>query len=1024
MTDANDVIDESERAFAAITARLQDFVSPTLQNAPASLSQYQDDPYRMDTMEWYQDELREEPLMTGSPKRTPLLQRADTPVMSNSSSKNQRKTTEGSFTHEPADENAVFMEEEDVVMEPVQTPMQRTFKPTGGASRTPPGSSTKTTYPKSSALNQNTFRRYHDALLGYLEAKQRLSLEQEEHQLTGGNALVPALGGASSSSVALAEQHEEENFCKALSQIGYSLSVHDSVCMEDGHFWCLLAMLRKIGLSALMWHDDSTSLTQNDSTQAFFLQQLAAKVESTPKEILEALKPSSQRQPPLALKRKFQLMSWIQCCLDQEESNFKSSLSRSVISAAPSRTHPDDPSIPSLVSETGASNVKLLMRACLNEIMEGKIVDACELAKAHGFTVKSCLWVGGEADGYKTIVDDRAQKVDKIAVGNPHRWLWKRRMSEAGRRLLQDKQQAFGSVSATTEEEAAIYSVLANDVTTALANPCLRNSWTKSLCVLLTGVWCRVEDEVLYRHNCNRRRSCRPAFPGCQYEKEENECLSETSQLAGMREAQIASTLQSNVFLQKKQHDEGSHRFPYRTAMMAFIIGRSAILDFCAEEVTKLVSDIKQSSINGQDDQDWKALRFVTHLLCFLESFQTSSTSIIIADITNQKNLVLFEYVKYLESRPDLWHFLTLYVSLLPDSTILEYLPSVLCKVLDTSERKLMMEQIRNLMLRLELPLLRRVVRLALSTEGLGYVGNESLDAVKCNSLEWLLQYEEHFGDALICTNILLRDFLLNEDEDKMDVAMDLINHILPEDFVDRAVQTLPEDMEQDHVSRVNDAHSEYLAYKKYLNAYGSFQIWKEVLKGTPTLVDRSEFVDTSTLNAIEGGIADQAVRRTWLKEKKQCFEKCLTAAISARGALHKVLTHPGGWLCTDDDEGISSHPGDDEELTRRAEMNKIRSRHLVLAVNLYHLVCSETASWISQSLDDTGSVGLSRDDLLSYLNGDASNTEMFWYEQCDELLPLVASDTFGIFRAFSPLDLKDLLSKIGETAVAELMNG
>ena len=142
-------------------------------------------------------------------------------------------------------------------------------------------------------------------------------------------------------------------------------------------------------------------------------------------------------------------------------------------------------------------------------------------------------------------------------------------------------------------------------------------------------------------------------------------------------------------------------------------------------------------------------------------------------------------------------------------------------------------------------------------------------------------------------------------------------------------------------------------------------------------------------------------------------------------------MTHPGGWLSLEGDvDG-----GDNEEYARKDEIARIRSRHLVLAVNLYHQVCEDTASWISRSYDDAESIGMARDQVLSMLDSDvpaqdskkagakSSFSPKCWYQRALNLSTLVAMDSYGIYKAFSPGDLKDLLSKIAETAVAELLN-
>jgi hypothetical protein len=354
-----------------------------------------------------------------------------------------------------------------------------------------------------------------------------------------------------------------------------------------------------------------------------------------------------------------------------------------------------------------------------------------------------------------------------------------------------------------------------------------------------------------------------------------------------------------------------------------------------------------------------------------------------------------------------------------------------------------MMEQIRELLPSLELPLLRQVVRQSLADPAVGDDIKETLDVTKCDSLWWLLQHEEHLGDALICANILLRDFLLDEDGDKMDIAMKFVNEYLRQDLLDHAGETLPpglEDVESTsgtdmdvsgYLNKVNNARSEHLAYVSYLEAYTVFENWKKVLKETPTVVKDYQFVDTTNLNDTELEIANRTFLKNWIREKKEHFEAVIEAAEAARVALHKVLTHPGGWLSTEDEE--HGDIMDKEEKLRQEDITKVRSRHLVLAVSLYHQVCEETASWISRSLDDAAAVSLTRKQVLPMLdphNGDESGDSLmssfstaFWYHHALDLASLVASDSHGIYKAFSPADLEDLMAKFAETSVSTLMN-
>ncbi|KAL3921809.1 MAG: hypothetical protein SGILL_002553 [Bacillariaceae sp.] len=1057
-SDDDDSDDEAElQALAKVKADLSEY---TAQPAAAGYG-----PMAMDWME-------EEELKASSPKRTPLMQRSTTPIMSNSSH-NKNKSRKKSSTTASSSKND---DDSDIVMDyiqpaPVETPMilERNLAPksgrrdnSGGASarRISYGASSSSPHslvPLSPSLSQNSFRRYHDALWRYLQTKRRLDtqidLERADNALTDGTNTGES-GTALVLSASLPEQQSkaEIDFCKTLSQLGYSLATSndDTENIEEGHAWKLLAELRKLSIEALIWVDDSSSLTQHESTVSFFVRPLTTKVKATPKEILEELKTS--RSASLPLKRKLLLVQWIQSCLEQESKEHKAELPRSSSSSLAQGSHLDDPNPPALTSEMDEHILRMLMQTCLDEVLEGSVAKACELAKTHGHVLKAALWSGGEPYGYKTVLDDDIQTADKIPIGNPNRFLWKRQVWKTGRRMLQQQQQQLvgtdSSSSVLASTEAAIYSILANDVNNSLSNPLIRGSWSKSLCVLLTGMWERIQDEILHSHSSNRRRSPPPGYPGSQYEDEEKEQLVETSELAGIKEAQIASRLQSSPFLQQQQRQKEEHVGPkvsYKDAMLAFIVGRSAIAEFSSTATDRLLSGTSLAFFTSSDggrvnrEQDWKGLRFLTHLILFLDSFDVSTAHVRTNDLTQSKNQILFDYIRYMESRPDLWHMLALYVSMLPHSKILDYFPSVLAQVYNSSERKKMMDQIRELMPTLELPLLRKVVRIMLAMHDLGGERDEDMDGIKFNSLEWLLENEKHLGDALICSNIFMRELLLAEDEDKMDSAMRFLSDRSLQGLADEVADIVHAndsgDYDSLYVSKVSNARIEHFAYASYFEAYHAFERWKDVLKETPTALGKNKAIDKSALNATERGIADRTFQKNWIREKKALFETVIEGAERARSALDKVLTHPGGWLSLDGDDetvDLTVAASDNEEYTRKEEIARIRSRHLVLAVNLYHQVCEDTASWISRSYDEAESVGVARDQVLFMLDGDvqtesgaaeSSFSPKFWYQCALNLSTLVAMDSYGIYKAFSPDDLKDLLSKIAETAVAELLN-
>jgi len=1134
----NDNDDETARAVAAIEDQLNSFKSPLLGKTLASQKHTRgiggedndndvtmNDPYQLNAMQWYQQELEEDPPMpVKTPRRTPLLERAGTPVMSNSTASRSLKaisgissiyTSSGRNTYGLNDENNEGGSDDDghyTEPRPVETPLQRRFKTAAsssskltsrgirGISEGIGGGSgvtamvTITNNPSSASLKQYTFRRYHDALLRYLDSKRnidhRIDLEYKERGLEqqecNNDVMMDMDSAFTSVSLSQNECRTEADYCKDLFHIGNSLPKNDEASTEEGYFWNLLFCLRKLSLSALFWHDDSTSLTQHSSSLAFYLQQLTGNIHFTPKELVENMTPSVSSpaissQLPLILQRKNELLSWIQFCLGLESKSCNGKLLTSRKNShndagvtIRSSSHPDDPRVPSLISEMDGKLLKTMIQVCLALILEGRTSDALEVARSQGQSWRAAAWVGGEPFGYSSVIKDDTKSVDNIPVGNPNQFLWKRQVWKSGRRLLQKQQNqelyhrtpsssSYSSFSDIGNEEAAIYSILADDVTSTLDNPCIRFSWTKSLCVLLMGIRGRTRDEVLHRHNNNRRRNVgNKVFPGCQYEKEEDEQLMATANLSTMTEVQIASTLTNSHFLRQQEEQQREknisprRRFSYKSAIMSFVTGRSAILQFCSEETSKLVSDLNAiSSLGNSNDhvdddyvnQDWEGVRFMTHLMLFLDSLQDSSTPVVLDGVREQKNRILFEYIKYLESRPDLWQMLALYVSLLPEPKIQQYYPTVLVKVLDESERKNMLGQIRHTIPHLELPLLRKVVRLSLSaSSGSGVEENEeAMDEMKCNSLQWMLHQDGHMGDALICANILLRDFLLNEEEDKTYAAMNFMNECLPENFLELVSQSVDtvvgEEVDENsnilhnlgmdrtvYMTKTDNATREYMAFMSYLDAYSSFEIWKEILRETPTVLEDHQLPDATNLNETEQNVAKSNFLRRWIKEKKKHVEKTLNAAEAARLSLHNVLTHPGGWLSADENELTNIDLADKEEQKRQRDTEKIRSRHLVLVVNLYHQVCEETASWLSRSVNDTDNIHLSQDKILQLLQepnsgSSISPTPTFWYQHALDLATLVASDTNGIFKAFPPNDLKDLLTKLGETAISKMMN-
>ncbi len=960
MIDKNDDDDDDEdmaaKAYASIAAQLQQFTSPKLGTlSPDDYLMEEDyDNDHMDAVEWMKQDLQIQSPVAKTPRRTPLLERADTPVMSNSSSKREK-----------GPERAMI---------PLQA-FQAIPRPKVYSPRVAPAPVTKSSNPNQSPF---VYRRYHDTLWNFLKAKRSLSHSLELEQK--GQALeAMTLELTPPSSLASREERTEIDYLSQLQQLCWSNS--SSETFLEGDFWLLLVTLRQLGLQALVWENDAISA----ASQANFLHQLACRIEETPAQLLQRL---VSRQAPLVLQRRYSILQWIQACLDQVRLDPK----KSFIHRKHNVSHPDDSEAPMLVSEETHQH---MLQASLDFILAGRLEDAKALTRSNGQPWRAAVWSGGQPLGHVKEPNEQTKSMDVQPTGNPNRFLWKRQVWKNGRRL-----GATGN-----SIEAAISALLANDVQTCLANPHLR-SWSQAMGAMFMGIWGRLEDEVLHMHNQQRRKQTTSLpYLGAQNLVQESEQLMATSHLAGMTEFQALQVLSSSPFA------EIQGQGLYERAISAFCVGKAAISDYCHSEA--------QSFLMEEEDNDGKVahLRFLTHLTLYLDSLHVSTTPIILNGITKQKNQILFQYVRYLESRPELWHLITLYVSLLPDEKLLQWYPAMLAKVLEDTERQAMLESMQALFPHLLLPVLKQTVRLCLNSHA-------APDDIKCQSIRWLLYDENHTGEALVCSNILLRGFFLEEEDDKMDMATSLVEDYLPEDLLERADQTLPQETssssKKQH-AKVANARTEHLAFLSYLDAYRTFNKWKDIMSETPTtIVDSFRLeIDMNNLNLTEQGIATQRIVRDWTRQKKKHCQILLEAAEQARSVLLRVLTHPGGWLALDDDDIEIAY--DTEEQKRRKDMVDIQSRYLILAVNLYHQLCEETASWLSCSLDDVAHI-MTREEALQSLQ-DKSYQPYLWHQYALDLAIVIADDRYGIHKALGPNALKDMLAKLAETAVAKLMS-
>lgn len=1044
-------------AFAEMRTLMDGWTSSKVGTVPLS-SPYRADmmspqyEYERDPVEWLQRSVVDDPMMLEDvsyppedddrlplatpPKRAASLDRAATPVMSNSSSKKKQRQQQSATTPRisetpdseiPMNVQSPWVSQQQLHGQGVVSPpyQQHNFESlemgpmTMTTTMTP--SRTDAIVERSSLSSRGShheYRRYHAALLSYLKAKRRLveriDVEKRAKQLadqdvnmdTGTNTsqalTLHGFTAVADSTLVHEETRAEMDFMRALNGLCWDRANPQDRNMQDmsrkeGNFWLLLSLLRELGLTSLIWADDAASERQNCNALTAYMEELAASVHSTPLELISQLQ-AGPADCPAVLQRRQSILRWLEHC-------FSKLLQPGVTRPRHTNVLPNS----QVLAREGLPETDKdddLLRSSLALILAGRPEEAKKLARESGTPWRAALWSGGKPHGYKVTANNDTRAMDRETVGNTRRPVWRRMMWKLSEKLSSDR--------GASTDEGAIAAILSNHLKNALSNQSLR-SWEKGLYATSRSIMGRLEDELLHKHNTNRRMM-RPPFPGTDYETQEREHLFATSEVASMTEAGIVKVLASTPFEEMRGEDLVTE------ATASFLVGKGAIAAYVQDSHAHL------------ETEDASSLRFLTHLALYLDSLAECTTPIFVQGVMAWKNDVLLMYLGHLSSREDLWHMLVLYASLLPDATLLDSLPELLTPIESHEERKVVVRQMRELLPRVGLDqiLLQRVVHLILAEVDASTSTNTPtrLDLRKMKAIKWLCFADEHLGDALIYANTLLRRFLLS---DKVASAFMFMQDIRPDELLQSLVEGADmedaEDANTDsvRVARVEQARSEHLAFQSYLEAFRVVGEWREVVAGTnarTALVD--DQLDKTQLNATEAAIASSMERRELVQEKRKSSHFVVTAADNAQKALICVLEHPGGWLLTEDEEIAQ---GDENmDMVRRGELQALRVKLLPDVVMLYHEVCTETASWMSSSLDDgLAKLGGTSESVLKLLDeskvmASSPLSPLYWTHEALELAGLVATDTYGINSACGNAELKNLMSNMAEAAVASML--
>lgn len=902
---------EASRSYAAVSAQLESWTSPKVGNLASNWGVYEDAVQWMETSPLGKQKDHISPSIDVTPPRSPID--GDSTPGTPIMSNSAKKSTIGQLPIDLMDVPSI----------------SKAF---------------------SASATSDNYRLYHDAMLRFLRS------DQATNQLA-------ILGESQSNSK---------------DQLMIDLEYLQTLAGDNNALWSLLLKLRSLGLDAI-WMDDTEStegIQQRHISDT--LQKLSSpKLLHTHAQVIQSLYEESS---PMFFRRRKALFQWLQennarrdIKLPRKISSSQHMWPESTKAIRRGITRPDKiqsvhPDAPFLISESreplfggDGKHEKDLLQACLNYILAGRLDKATQLCKAHGQPWRAAVWQGGQPFMIGTIPNKEKQSMVDVNMGNPCRLMW--------------KSQCRKLASVTVDEEAAIYSVLANDTQKALTSPCLR-SWESGLYICLSSMVERLEDELIHLYNAQLRKSGR-VLPGNNFEQEELDHLLATANAAMFSEKSIMNTLASSPY------EEMKGKTIYQQIMTAFIQGRAAVISF-------LQSQCSQS-------EDEQTLRTVTHLMLFIYSLSTRPGSPVQMDgLGKLKEDCLLRYLDHLATRPDLVQFSVVYAAMLPTDTMLNVYPKLLTKVQVPSERKELWEQMKELFKDgVDLRILKSIVQLMIADKDLNNVQ-------KCQSIGWLSFTQDHYEEALKYANAIVRQLLLNEEAS---VANEFLWEYFP-----RVVQS----EEQEGLISTRREHD---ALQVFLEANEAFENWKECMtetSETPSFCKKDE-LNKSKLNAMEKEIALSMEKRQIIEEKQKVSGKIIDAANAARCKLNEVLTFDGGWLQEyDDEDDIESS----DEIQRAKELKQLQSELIPQVVFMAHNVYNETATWMKNMLEDAiPLVGNTENEVLCVLaqdGGDSPTTTplapLYWLRHAEGLAKRVASEEYNIYDCFGQKYLRRFL--------------
>eukprot|EP00559_Dactyliosolen_fragilissimus_P000451 CAMPEP_0184860956 /NCGR_PEP_ID=MMETSP0580-20130426/5736_1 /TAXON_ID=1118495 /ORGANISM="Dactyliosolen fragilissimus" /LENGTH=1311 /DNA_ID=CAMNT_0027358245 /DNA_START=78 /DNA_END=4013 /DNA_ORIENTATION=- len=575
--------------------------------------------------------------------------------------------------------------------------------------------------------------------------------------------------------------------------------------------------------------------------------------------------------------------------------------------------------------------------------------------------------------------------------------------------------------------DAAITSTLADDTQLALSSPVLHKHWIDGLWTYFHGMQARFLEQIYCSHNQARRERRKKEITsianvpmeGTEYEKEEKEQLVCTTEMSRIQEDTIMSNLgKKHGGLFSNSNSDWKDSDIWMNAMSSFISGVSNVevfVQWLSSHLSNYLSDDnqEQSSVNENSN-----LRFVIHiilfieLLCELDDNKDTAIKNLGNVVSQSRNLILDKYLGHLMSRKSLWHLVGFYSSLLPQDNLVSITVEFwVTSVSDDKDRRLVLSHARKFFPEgLDLIILRDVIQYSIRAHvptgddlqaesescfpsALLYLlppmsksdhptGRMDINEVMekqilrgdlwmMHSIHWLCYYPEHFTDALIYANTILRKFLLQtkpfkEDSLACDTVDDLkfytaqafITRFVPHSLVDAIIEEYEkEDDDRDALglgrSVVQNGIHEHSAISAYFEAQNVFNDWKTVITNINPTVAVSDLSTSSggDPNSLEYSISNKMIRKLYVDKKKELGLQVINISEMARCTIIEAIVSLSQDLGENNinDEGLN----DEVYLERGNELSTLKQKLIPNMVFLLVNILDETAKWIDDFVQD-----------------------------------------------------------------------